>query len=249
MDVDAAALEQLLELQSEDTAIKRLQERKTSLPEAARLAEVNEQLAESTADLEIAQKQHDEVAREQDKLEGEIGIIDAKIAKEEQRLFGGAVSNPKELGALQAEVAMLKRKRAEAEDSLLEVMVQKEDATATLERIRGEQSDASKEREQLATVVGNLTTEIDTQLQAHESKRETATSGLPAALLDLYDKLRQTKHGVGAAALAAGTCQGCHTKLSNKEVERIKAEGGLQRCDNCRRILVVVSPPPPTAPN
>lgn len=249
MDVDAAALEQLLDLQSEDTAIKRLQERKASLPEAARLAEVNEQLAESTADLEIAQKQHDEVAREQDKLEGEIGIIDAKIAKEEQRLFGGAVSNPKELGALQAEVAMLKRKRAEAEDSLLEVMVQKEDATATLERIRGEQTEASKEREQLATVVGNLTIEIDTQLQAHESKRQATTSGLPAALLELYDKLRETKHGVGVAALEAGTCQGCHTKLSNKEVERIKAEGGLQRCDNCRRILVVVSPPAPTSPN
>jgi predicted nucleic acid-binding Zn-ribbon protein len=244
MDVDASALQQLLDLQTEDTAIKRLEERKASLPEARRLAEVNDQLAESTADLEIAQKQHDEIAREQDKLEGEIGIIDAKITKEEQRLFSGAVSNPKELGALQAEVAMLKRKRSESEDALLEVMVQKESASATLERLRGEQQAATKEAEELSATVAALTSEIDAQLQTHGAKREAATTPLPPELLELYEKLRATKNGVGAAALEGGTCQGCHTKLSNKEVERIKTEGGLQRCDNCRRILVVVSSAP-----
>ena len=246
MDVDASTLQQLLDLQTEDTAIKRLEERKASLPEAQRLAEVNAQLAESTADLEIAQKQHDEIAREQDKLEGEIGIIDAKITKEEQRLFGGAVSNPKELGALQAEVAMLKRRRSEGEDSLLEVMVQKESATATLERLQGEQSAAATQAEELSAVVAALVTEIDTQLQEHSSKRGTASAPLPSELLELYEKLRTTKNGVGVAALEGGTCQGCHTKLSNKEIERIKAEGGLQRCENCRRILVVVSSPPPS---
>jgi len=239
MAVDATALRQLLDLQSEDTAIKRLEERKASLPEAQRLSEVNAQLAELTADLEIAQKQNDEVARAQDKLEGEIGIIDEKIAREEQRLFGGAVSNPKELGALQAEVAMLKRNRAEAEDSLLEVMVQREDATATLERLRGERDEATRRAEQLTATVKQLTTEIDTQLEAHSAKRQAASTPLPADLLELYEKLRATKNGVGAAALESGTCQGCHTKLPNKEVERIKTEGGLQRCENCRRILVV----------
>lgn len=239
MDVDATALGQLLELQSEDTAIKRLEERKASLPEAQRLAEVNDQLAELTADLEIAQKQNDEIAREQDKLEGEIGIIDEKITREEQRLFGGAVSNPKELGALQAEVAMLKRKRADAEDSLLEVMVQREDATATLDRLRGERDEATRSAEQLTATVEQLTTEIDAQLGAHGERRQTAAAPLPPDLVELYEKIRATKNGVGAAALESGTCQGCHTKLPNKEAERIKSEGGLQRCENCRRILVV----------
>ena len=94
-----------------------LQDRRASLPEAQRLGEVNERLAELTADLEIATKQHDEIAREQDKIEGEIGLADQKIAREEQRLFGGAVSNPKELGACRPRSQMLKRKRAELEDA------------------------------------------------------------------------------------------------------------------------------------
>jgi predicted nucleic acid-binding Zn-ribbon protein len=240
MSVEASALNQLLDVQAEDTAIKRLQDRRASLPEAQKLGEVNERLAELTADLEIATKQHDEIAREQDKIEGEMGLADQKIAREEQRLFGGAVSNPKELGALQAEVQMLKRKRAEMEDSLLEAMVQKEDAAATLERLRGEQLAATTEAEQLSATVAQLTSEIDGELAEHSATRAAVAGPLPEDLLSLYEKIRAMKNGVGVAALDRGTCQGCHTQLPNKEVERIKAEGGLQRCENCRRILVVV---------
>ena len=240
MDVDASALQQVLALQDEDTAIKRLQERRASLPEAQELASTNETLAELTADLEIAQKQYDEVAREQDKLEGEIGLLDEKISREEQRLFGGQVSNPKELGALQAEVQMLKKKKSDLEDGLIEVMVHKEDASDTLDRLKTEQADTAAKAESLTTTVGSLITEIDTQLQEHTAKRDALGGPLPGPLVELYEKLRSTKNGVGAAALERGTCQGCHTQLPNKEVERMKSEGGLQRCDNCRRILVVL---------
>src|SRR5918996_1011853 len=116
MDVDDAALQRLLKLQEADSAIARLQEKKASLPEAARLAEVTDMLAELTADVEIATKQRDELAREQDRLEGEGEILGQKIAREEGRMFSGSVSNPKELSALQAEVASLKKKGAGLED-------------------------------------------------------------------------------------------------------------------------------------
>ena len=91
---DPAALRRLLDLQAEDTAIKRLEERRASLPEARRLAEIDAALAELDADLAIARKQHDEVAREVARLEGESGLLDQKIAREEQRMFSGGVSNP-----------------------------------------------------------------------------------------------------------------------------------------------------------
>ena len=240
MDVETSALHGLLDLQAEDTALKRLHERRASLPEAKRLAEIKEQVAELTADLQHAEKQHAEIAREQDKLEGEIGMVDDKIGREEKRLFGGQVSNPKELGALQAEVAMLKRKRAQLEDALLEVMVQKEDAGATLERLKGEQETASRSAETLGKMVDDLLREIDLELEMHGAKRDSLRAPLPPDLVAMYEKIRETKNGVGAAALEGGTCQGCHTKLPNKEIEQMKAEGGLQRCENCRRILVIL---------
>ena len=239
MDVDSTSLQRLLDLQSEDSAIDRLELQRATLPEAARLGEVNDQLAELSSDLEIAGKQHDEINREASKLEGEIDLIDQKIAREEQRMFSGSVSNPKELSSLQAEVENLKRKKSGIEDGLLEVMETRDQAEATIASLTGEKDAASAEAEQLSTKVGELTGGIETELADHRAKRSEVAPSIPEAVLTLYEKLREQKHGVGAAALIGGTCQGCHTKLPAKEVERLKAEGGLQRCDNCRRILVI----------
>ena len=238
-EVEPGALARLLDLQAEDTAILRLTERRAALPEAARLAEVNDQLAELNADIEIATKQNDEIGREQSKLEGEIELIDQKIAREEQRMYAGTVSNPKELSALQAEVASLQRKKSMVEDGLLEVMDQKEQASNTLDLLTAERTTLAAEAEQLTAAVGELTGDIDKELAEHTSARDKIAPEIPGDLLTLYDKLRETKHGIGAARLEGGTCQGCHTKLPAKEAERVRNEGGLQRCDNCRRILVV----------
>lgn len=238
--VEPAVLNRLLDLQGEDSAIKRLSERKASLPEAARLAEVTDLLDELTSDLEIATKQDDEIGREHSRLEGEIDLLDQKIGREEQRMFAGTVSNPKELSSLQAEVESLKRKKGGLEDQLLEVMEQREGTSATVQRITAERDQAEAEAKELRGKVEVLNADIDAQLNTHSSQRDAIAAELPADLLSLYDTIRGQKHGVGAAALEQGTCQGCHTKVPQKEIERMRAEGGLHRCDNCRRILVLV---------
>jgi uncharacterized protein len=232
------ALTRLLDLQAEDSEIRRLIERKASLPEARRLAEVNEGLAELESDLAMAVKQRDEIDREQARLEDEMSLLEGKIEKEEGRLFSGSVANPRELGALQAEVGMLKRQKSGLEDELLEVMVQKEGATETVARLTSERDGAAAEATRLTAGVNELTAELDGHLVTHNSNRVEIAASIPDDLLRLYDRLREQKNGVGAAALEGGTCQGCHTKLPAKEVERVRGERGLQRCDNCRRILV-----------
>jgi predicted nucleic acid-binding Zn-ribbon protein len=238
-EVEPAVLQRLLELQVEDSAIKRLEERKARLPEAERLAELTDLAEELASDLEIATKQDEEVGREHARLEGEIELLDQKIGREEQRMFAGTVSNPKELSSLQAEVESLKRKKGGLEDQLLEIMEQREGSSSTVARISGELEAAATEAEELRGKVGLLTADIDAQLAQHSSQRDQIAADLPADLLSLYDKIREQKHGVGAAALEQGTCQGCHTKVPQKEIERMRSEGGLHRCDNCRRILVL----------
>lgn len=235
-----ASLSRLLELQAEDSEIKRLEDRKASLPEAARLAEMNEQLEELAADIATATKNKEGFAGDQSKAEGEMEILDQKIAKEEARMYGGGVSNPKELSALQAEIEMLKRKRAVLEDQVLEAMVQKDDYAGTAERLTAERDGLQAEANSLSATVNEISSDIDAQLLKHRTKRSEVSATVPETIRDLYEKLREQKHGIGAAALEGGTCQGCHTKLPAREVERLKAERGLQRCDNCRRILVII---------
>jgi predicted nucleic acid-binding Zn-ribbon protein len=235
-----ADLQKLLELQAEDSAIKRLNERRESLPEAARLAELQAQLAELNSDLAIATKRNEEINREYSRFEGEIELVEQKIKREEERMFSGNVSNPKELGSLQAEVASLRKKQAGLEDELLEVMEQREGSSDTVVSLTSERDSIAQESERLTETVKQLTSDIDAELATHTEQRTTIETGIPADLLKLYDTIRSQKQGVGAAALEGGTCQGCHTRLPQSELERIKQEGGLQRCDNCRRILITV---------
>jgi uncharacterized protein len=238
-DVTSEALGRLLDLQTEDTAITQLELRWANLDEAKQLAELNAALSELEADLEIAGKQRDEIARDQSRLEGEIKLLEDKTTREEQRMFSGSVANPKELSALQAEVASLKRRQSDLEETLLEVMVQAESASETWQRLGSERESTAARTKELGEEVARIKAEIDADLAKHQAQREAVVPDIPEKVMTLYDRLRSQKGGIGAAALVGGTCEGCHTQLSNKEVERLRGEGGLQRCENCRRILVV----------
>jgi predicted nucleic acid-binding Zn-ribbon protein len=238
-DAQPESLARLLELQEQDSAIRLLEHRRDTLPEARRLDELNEQLAELGADLEIASKQRSEVGREQARIEGEVGLLEQKIQREEQRLFSGSVANPRELSSLQAEVEQNRRKRSALEDELLEVMVQRDQADDTFERLTSERADKQRAADDLGTSVAAALADIEAGIESHARERDTIAAGIPDDLLALYERTRAPRSGVGVAALVGGTCQGCHTKLPAREAERMRREGGLQRCDNCGRILVV----------
>jgi len=239
-DVGPDVPARLLELQEEDTAIRLLDHRRQGLPEARRLEELDAHLAELEADIDIAERQRADVAREQARLEGEIELLAGKVEREQKRLFSGNVANPKELGSLQAEVKMLEGRRATMEDELLEKMVRRDEAEETLAKLREEQTATGGERNELAAVVARLVDDIAAERAVHSERRDRLAPGLPPDLVTRYERLRAQKNGVAAAGLVDGTCQGCHTKLPAREVERLRAAGGLQRCDNCGRILVVL---------
>src|SRR5438105_13120023 len=81
--------------------------------------------------------------------------------------------------------------------------------------------------------------EIDEQTAKASAQRSNAAAEVPADLLALYDQIRKTK-GVGAAALRAGRCEGCHLSLDTVDLNVIRASAPdeVVRCEECRRILV-----------
>jgi uncharacterized protein len=63
---------------------------------------------------------------------------------------------------------------------------------------------------------------------------------VPADLLALYDKIRASSGGLGAAPLRRGQCGGCRVMLSTVGLNAIRAAAPdeVVRCEECRRILV-----------
>jgi predicted nucleic acid-binding Zn-ribbon protein len=180
----------------------------------------------------------DAVASESRRLEHEIETMNLKLEAEQKRMYDGSIANPKELEALQHEIASLKERRTRAEDDLLEQMVRKEDLDA-----RGDEADkdANAARARAEDAGGDAVKELDqvgVDLAARHAEREAVVPAFDEELLELYDELRRSKHGVGAAAIVDGVCQACHEKLSAVELDRLQRTEGVKRCEYCRRIVV-----------
>jgi uncharacterized protein len=234
------ALEDLLTVQDHDSAADRLRHKRETLPEQARLAEVEEALAALADSLADASARRDEVMRRQQRHEDELTSIEAKIGEVDRRLYSGAVAAPRELQALQADVASLKRHRSDIEDHVLEAMQDREPLDAEVATLEAQRDALESEAEQLRQAIAAQTQEIDAELDAELEARTAAAAGVPTELLSHYERLRAKEGGVGAARLVNGRCNGCHLTLPATELDRIRHEtpDAVVLCDQCGRILV-----------
>jgi predicted nucleic acid-binding Zn-ribbon protein len=240
VDADPEVQLRLLDLQGLDTALDRLGARRRSLPEIEEIRVLSAQLSGLAADLAAAETAGRDLGRAQTKLEGEVEQVRARATRDQSRLDSGAVGSPRELENLQSEIASLGRRQGDLEDQLLEVMESAETADSTVDRLRTEQSDATAAREAAKARRDAAISAIDAESAEKSSERSALAAELPADLVTLYEKIRASSGGVGAAALVRRRCEGCHLEVGGAELREIAAlpQERVVRHEDCRRILV-----------
>jgi predicted nucleic acid-binding Zn-ribbon protein len=235
-----AVLEDLLVVQEHDSAADRLRHRRDTLPERARLAEVEQGLVDTDAALAEVTGRGDEVARRQQRHEDELASIETKIADVDRKLYSGTVTAPRELQAMQADVASLRRHRSDVEDEVLAAMGDREPLDVEIARLGSQRATFEAEAEALRSAIEEATAAIDAELASELDARKVAVAAIPDDLLSQYERLRPRLDGVGAARLVNGRCSGCHLTLPATELDRIRHEAPdtVVLCDQCGRILV-----------
>ena len=241
MDAPLDQQRTLLELQTHDSAIDRLNHQRASLPEHARL----EQLATNLAAIDqlVAERQGElaTVSREQARLEDEVEMVRRKAETEEARAISGRVTSPKELTAIQEEVASLQRRQATLEDDLLERMERRETLDGELAELSSRRDGATAGQAEVTKARDAALADIDRELEVQRSARKQLEPKVSEELLKLYERIRARQGGIGVGALAGNACQGCRTALSRVDVNALRAlpPERVKRCEHCRRILVV----------
>jgi predicted nucleic acid-binding Zn-ribbon protein len=235
-----AALEDLLIVQDHDAVADRLRHRRDTLPERARLAEVEQGLVDTDAATAEVAGRRDEVARRQQRHEDELTSIETKIAEVDRKLYSGTVTAPRELQAMQADVASLKRHRSDVEDEVLAAMADRDPLDVEIRRLESQRAAFEAEAEALRTAIDEATAVIDAELASELDARKAAAVDIPDDLLSQYERLRSRLDGVGAARLVNGRCSGCHLTLPATELDRIRHGDAdtVGLCDQCGRILV-----------
>jgi predicted nucleic acid-binding Zn-ribbon protein len=230
------SLEDLLDLQREDSDIDRLLERRQSLPELEEYRAAHERVTDLDAELQEISGRLRDLDLGVDKAEGELQMGEEKLQREERRLFAGGLS-AKEAEHLRQEVEMLRRRSSEAETEILELMEHREQAQHELAGLEAERREADAVKTRLQGSIQAEWKGIDVEIARHEAKKAELAPLIPTDLMDLYEQLRPAKEGVAVGRLAEGICGGCHLALSAAERSQVLAEDP-PRCLHCRRILV-----------
>ncbi|MBW3664080.1 MAG: hypothetical protein KY469_13345 [Actinobacteria bacterium] len=234
-------LQALLRLQRADKDVRRLQHQLDNLQEQQALDDV-------AVKRETVDRAHDErrvqlevASGEVNKLEGEVGLLTQRKADEQQRLYSGEISNPRELQGMRAEIDSTQRRISEHEDHLLEAMERRDTITKEMDQL-------GAKRDEFDTEIAGLTTARDEAAEGlladlAEAKavvdRERET--LPADMLASYDAAAAEFGGIGVGELKGDMCTGCRIELPRAEIGELLDGPPLTRCPECRRILVVSS--------
>ena len=239
MKASKSAQEKLLALQALDSSLIQLDHKAKNLPVSRILDEKTIAFATARDLCVAAETEKSDIKHELSKSEIDVEQVVSRIERDEKRLASGQGS-PKELEQLQHELGSLAKRRAELEEIELEVLVRIE---ALDQRINS----LAKERDVLHEEVIKYSREKETALEeitrainSTLNDRSALASECEPELLALYEKIRTSADGIGAARLHTGQCQGCNLTINAADLSKINAlpDDEVVRCEECRRILV-----------
>lgn len=165
--------------------------------------------------------------------------------KENQALLDAAdarikrIKTNKEYLAMQREIDLAKKRKADLEEQVLTIMEKIEKKTSERERIR---TSFETDKVILVEKMGKLNTlmkELDTVLAEYKGKDDRLRKIVDKSLLSKYDRIKQSKKGLAVVECFEGVCRGCHMHIQPQLFNELIRGDRLINCPACQRILYV----------
>jgi len=231
-------LQLLWELQELDLSISDLQSKIEEAPGLSGIHEAKEHLenlendCSETADrLKTERKQ-----LRQMELEEQTIVEHSKELKDS--MYGGKVSNVKELEQMQRKVDLLAGDKAKLEEKMLNLMESIENLESELSNIERQinqaREDLTIKEKQLEDKLSNLKGELE-ELQA---RREDLAGKIEQKYLDKYKTLAEKYQGKALARVIDDICGGCRVFISSAQRGHLYNPSAMVYCENCGRLLV-----------
>ena len=232
----------MLDLQALDTRLDQIAHRKATLPELAQLKVLDAEVSARDDDLVRARTALNDVQREIIKADTDVQLVRERSVRNQTRMDAGQ-GTAKDLQALQHEVDSLARRQSTLEDVELEVMERAEGLAAEVSRLEAVCAGLTDRADELRAVSDKALDELDAEVEQIGRSRSDVVVGVGEDLVVLYEKIRASSGGIGAAVLRQRRCEGCNLELNQVDMNRFTAaaEDEVLRCEECRRILVRTS--------
>ncbi len=224
----------LFRLQNLDTQINQMQKH---LQEIERILLQDERVKSALENLEKSAETLKNQKRALVLIEDQVETKQIKLKLTQASLFGGRISNPKELQDLQQEGEALKRTISKLEEDQLSCMIAVEEAQIAQQQADADYKQAIADKiSQNANLMGEKS-KLESELPSLESQRDSIVQGIPAETRTLYESLIKSKAGKAVAEVIDECCDACGATLTPGELQSARSPSTLLKCRTCGRIL------------
>jgi predicted nucleic acid-binding Zn-ribbon protein len=226
-------IEALLILQARDVRVAEFTDELEDNPR--QIGAVERDLAARTAQFGELKNKTRLVEAERKKLDLEVKSKEAAIARYKAQQL--ATRKNEEFSALIHEIEHAQAEISKLEDSELELMDSYEKGLADVAAGEKELAIIEGKAKQKKADLQKRGEVVAADLKATKEKQAEAEKAVPEDVLSRYRRLLKSKGDVAVVPVNAGSCGGCHMKLTTQTVVSARKEESLASCENCGRIV------------
>ena len=196
------------------------------------------------SEYESARRQHQTLAADLKRLEGEqrdlelqAGNTRQQLVEGEQRLYSGQIRSPRELEDLKHKGDEQRRQISAFDERQIVLMEQIETASTAARDAEGRLRTIVAERRTLETDLLAERKSLVAEIRTSQAERESVRAQIDAPTLRTYDRLRDTRGGVAVVEVRQRTCQGCRVSMTAAAEQRLRHGDAIITCQSCGRIL------------
>ena len=171
------------------------------------------------------------------RLESDLAMLKDQVGELETRLYGGAITNVRELTAIETEHSAARRNLAQIEESIAPAEVAAEHARQRYEELTEELGSKEKVWKTRRLELGQEKTKVGTEFNRMLEVRNSEALLIPEADLARYTRLFRSNRGIAIVRVDRGVCQGCAVRLPVGELTRLRSSEGPIPC-SCGRALL-----------
>lgn len=204
--------------------INKLLQDRSALDEAIIIRQEMESLhAENSKSLKIA--------------EGEVSLQNAKLEQNQQKLYSGIVTNPKELEDLQMESNSLTKYLHVLEERQLEAMIVSDQSRSDFEAASARLDEITRNMENEHSELNQEKSILEAEITALAGKKKRYLEKEDLPDLSIYQSLRESSGGIAVTLMTDSSCSSCGASIPSAIEQAAKAPGKLAFCPTCKRIL------------
>ena len=160
-----------------------------------------------------------------------------RSTKLDEQLYGGTVTNPRDLESLEKEASNARELLEQHDAELLNISVQAEEAQSKKDSLEKELADKNSAWEKRQAELESDTKRWTEERNAVVDQRSKLAATLDPVSVQKYEGLRKAKGGLAVARVERGLCQACRMSLPTQQQQQVRSGRQTVLCSSCGRIL------------